>query len=65
MQCRVIILDTTGTPYTFYEIEKIKETIKEKTEKTKTKSKETDQKRKKKKMKAKLEETVCRAVRTK
>ena len=31
MQCHVIILDTTGTTYTFYEIEKRKETIKEKT----------------------------------
>ena len=34
MQCNAIILDTwytTGATYTFYEIEKRKETIKEKT----------------------------------
>ena len=32
MRCRVIVLDTTGTTYTLYEIEKRKETIEEKTE---------------------------------
>ena len=30
MQCHVIILDATGTEYTFYEIEKRKETKKKK-----------------------------------
>ena len=36
MQCHVIILDTTGTPYTFYVIEKRKETIEDKTKTKKT-----------------------------
>ena len=44
----VIILDTTGTTYTFYGIEKRKETIKEK-----AKTKKTNQRRKRKKVKAK------------
>ena len=39
-------VDTTGTTYTFYEIEKRKETIKEK-----TKTKETNRKRKKRRKK--------------
>ena len=48
-----------STPYTFYEVEKRKETIKEK-----TKTKKTNQKRKtknEKNMKEKLKETICRA----
>ena len=40
MQCRVIILGTTGTTYTFYEIETRKETINEKTKTKEDKSKE-------------------------
>ena len=48
MQCHVIILDTTGTTYTIYEIGKRKETIKEKTDK-----KWTNRKRKTKKIKTK------------
>ena len=39
MQCHVIILDTTGATYTFYEMEKQKETIKERNKNTKYKSK--------------------------
>ena len=40
MQCHVIILDTTGTTHAFYEIEKRKETNKEKQENKEDKSKE-------------------------
>ena len=36
MQCHVIILNTTGTTYAFYEIEKRNEAIKEKTKTKKT-----------------------------
>ena len=58
MKCHVIILDMTGTTYTsIYEIEKRRETIKEKTKKE-DKSKE---KKKKMKKKNKIEETNCRA----
>ena len=45
MQCHVVILDTTGTTYIFYEVDKRKETIEEK-----TKTKKTNRKRKRKKM---------------
>ena len=49
MKCHVLILDTTGpTSITFYEIEKRKETIKEKNKNKGDKSKE-----KRKKMKEK------------
>ena len=48
MKYHVNILDTTGTTYTFYKIEKRKKTIK-----GKTKTKKTNRKRKRNKMKAK------------
>ena len=51
MQCRVIILDTTGTTYTLFERENTKGTDKQKTE-----SKETNQREKN----GKVNET-CRA----
>ena len=55
MQCHVIILlliiDTTGTTYTFYEIEKGKGTIKEK-----TKTEKTNRKRKRRKNERKLQQ---------
>ena len=47
MQSNVIILDTTGTTYIFYEIEKQKETIKENKNKE-DKSKEKNKKGKEK-----------------
>ena len=48
MQCHVMILNMKGTTYTFYELEKRKGTIKEKTE-----TRKTNRERKRKKMKAK------------
>ena len=60
MQCYVIILDTTGTTYTFYEIKEQKGTIKEK-----TKTKKTNRKRKGREMtERKIEVTrSCRSPR--
>ena len=54
MQSNVIILDTTGTTYIFYEIEKQKETIKEK------KNQKRQIEREKQKRKGKIEEPICR-----
>ena len=45
MRCHVVILDTTDTTYTFYEIEKRKDT------KKKTRTKKTNRKKKRKKLK--------------
>ena len=54
MQCPVITLDTTGTTYTFYEIEKRKKTKGNENKKDKSEGKKEE---------VIIEETKCRAPR--